>query len=172
MNNNKSLRTENFWIIIIWALIFMLILTWDQEKIVVLNLVLFCYFLYYLVSVSIDNTLNLRRETLLQALLAEVNTQLVILNSLFSHANLTVRFCRDVLLIIIKKLFNYVTTLLTVSVRSNLIFLKTAFVAQQFALQAIYEQLIMEQLQQNIFVSSQILEEVTPLFEEVILSEE
>lgn len=65
-----SLKRENMWIALVWVFIFMVVLVWDQEKIVVLNLILFCYFLYYMVGSSLSDNLN-QKANLVRVALAQ-----------------------------------------------------------------------------------------------------
>ena len=145
----------------------MLILTWDQEKIVVLNLVLFCYFLRYLVGDSIQTTLAQRRNTLLDSLLIDLNTQVSILTSLIEESKVILSTCRVLVLTLLKKTLVTVNTIL---LNSSILTKTTArvldFATVQLLLQAAYDQVLSKQLEQNIFVSSQIVLDVTPLFQE------
>lgn len=161
---NNKLKIENFWIAVLWTSVFMLILTWDQEKIVVLNLVLFCYFLRYLVGDSIQSTLAQRRNTLLDSLLIDLNTQVSLLNKLVSESKEILNIYNTLLLYLLKKTLvttNNLLALSTLKFPQNVIF---DFTAVQLSLQAAYDEILSKQLEQNIFISSQIILDVTPAF--------
>jgi hypothetical protein len=68
-----------------------------------LNLVLFCYFLRYLVGNSIETTLDQRRETLLNSLLIDLNTQVSLLTRLVVEAQVVLNNYHVLLLTLIKK---------------------------------------------------------------------
>jgi len=164
--NNIKLKNENFWIVIIWSIIFMLILTWDQEKIVVLNLVLFCYFLRYLVGDSIQTTLAQRRTALLDSLLIDLNTQVALLTKLVEESKTVLNSYRVLVLSLLKKTLVCTNNTLILSTSTSKGNFNFDFTSVQLFLQAAYDETLLKQLEQNIFVSSQILLDVTPTFVE------
>lgn len=166
MKMNKSFKIENFWIVIVWTIIFMLVLAWDQEKIVVLNLILFCYFLYYLVCDSISAALNQRRQVLLESLLIDITTQLKILNNLVSEAKLVISGYSTVILAFLKKLLITITSsfLLVGGTLEGNFGINFDFISQ--SLQLVQEELNSKDLMQNTLVSSQIVLEISPTLHE------
>lgn len=165
--NNKNLKTENFWIVIIWVVIFMLILAWDQEKIVVLNLILFCYFLYFLVGDSISSTLVQRRQLLLEGLLVDITTQLNVLRTLLSDSKVALTNYKIIILSILKKVANTVNNLfisLRTTTSSFMYNTNFSFISQ--VLQTIYDEVNLKELSQNTFVASQITFDVSPTLSE------
>jgi len=165
--NNKNLKTENFWIVIIWAVVFMLILAWDQEKIVVLNLILFCYFLYFLVGDSINSTLAQRRQLLLEGLLVDITTQLNVLRTLLSDSKVALTNYNLVILSILKKVSNTVNNLfISLRTTTNSFAYNTNFSFISQVLQTIYDGVNLKELSQNTFVASQITLDVSPILSE------
>lgn len=97
-------KLENFWIAILWVLIFLLVLVWDQEKIVVINLIVFCYFLYYLGGQSIETALAQRQRSLFDALVAELNTQAAVLKNLIMASKIACTNYKNIVLHSLKRL--------------------------------------------------------------------
>jgi hypothetical protein len=142
----------------------MLILTWDQEKIVVLNLVLFCYFLRYLVGDSIHSTLTQRRVVLLDSLLIDLNTQVSLLNKLVRESQTVLNSYNTLLLTLLKKTLANTHNMILANTLSLTLGLNFDFTFVQLSLQAAYDETLSKQLEQNTFVSSQIILDVTPVF--------
>jgi hypothetical protein len=143
----------------------MLVLTWDQEKIVVLNLILFCYFLRYLVGGSIEETLGQRRVVLLDSLLADLNTQISLLSKLLDESKIVLNNYKILILSVLKKVListnNFL--LLDSNVTTNILSV-TNFATVQLALQIAYEESLIKQFDQNTFVASQIILDTSSLF--------
>lgn len=152
---NKNLKTENFWILIIWLAVFMLVLSWDQEKIVVLNLVLFSYSLYYLVGQNIDTTLSQRRTILLENLLTDINAHLNTLNLLVSESKYFFSEYQILVLVITKKLFLHIQNLLLTQPPTINFF--DIFYSIHFALHQLEDYVNNRSTEQNVFVSSTII---------------
>lgn len=146
----------------------MLILSWDQEKIVVLNLVLFCYFLRYLVGDSIETTLSQRKEVLLNSLLVDLNSQIALLTNLATESKFLINTYHTLVLSLLKKILVKTNNMILSAIEGGNSYeiSKFDFVAVQLALQAAYDTNLSKQLEQNLFVSSQITLEVFPTFRE------
>lgn len=163
---NNKIKTENFWIIIVWVVVFMLILSWDQEKIVVLNLVLFCYFLRYLVGNSIEATLSQRRTVLLDSLLIDLNTQISLLTKLVEESKTVLNIFHALVVSLLKKTLISTNNMILTTALASQKFFNFDFTVVQLALQAAYDETLSKQLDQNIFISSQIILDVSPTFAE------
>lgn len=105
MKNNNYLKTENFWTSIVWLVVFVIVLSWDQEKIVVLCLVLFCYFIYFYVGNDIEVALQQRQVALAGSLLSDINAQLDSLKNLLASTKSYLNSNSNILLYITKKFF-------------------------------------------------------------------
>lgn len=112
----NSLRQENMWVALLWVFIFMVVLVWDQEKIVVLNLILFCYFLYYMVGESLNSTLQQKASIVREALSENINIKLNSLNLILVETSNFTRTLSTLIFSLIKKVN---TTALTIAFNST-----------------------------------------------------
>lgn len=97
------IKKENLWIIVLWVLVFLLVLAWDQEKIVVINLVVFCYFIYFLAGDSIEATVMQRQMSLVEALSSGLNSRIKILRSLLLEVRTNFELYENIILSILNR---------------------------------------------------------------------
>lgn len=110
-STQSLLERENFWIVIFWLFIFMVVLPWDQEKIVLLNLIIFCYFIYYFIATLVQTAFSQRKFVLTAALSLDLDVKMTSLLSLIQNIRLFQ-----------VKLFNMMLILLAKVVSINLVF--------------------------------------------------
>lgn len=99
----NTLNIENFWISIVWVLIFMVVLAWDQEKIVVLNLIIFCYFLKNLAGESITETFEQRKAIISNILTHDLEVQLKSLKTLLAQSISMLKITNSIFLVMLKR---------------------------------------------------------------------
>lgn len=168
---NSNLKIENFFIFLIWWFVFMVILPWDQEKIVVLNLILFLYFLYYMVGENMVDTFNQKKEITLQVLNSDLNIRINLLNQLLKDNTVLFTNYSNFLLLIINK---YIVSLTTAI---NLQLLNTNKLVNNFNIFSLItnnffllkKDITNFTIQKNIFISKFILTSSNDFFEEIVL---
>jgi len=167
---NNKLYIENFSILIIWSFIFMVILPWDQEKIVVLNLILFLYFLYYMLNKSITDTFYQKKEVTLQILNFDLINKISLLNKLLKDNTVLLNNYSNFLLSIINKyiisLVSIINLQLTNNIKSNTNFNIFSLIVNNFFW--IKKDLDTFNIQKNILISKYILNSSNEFFEENI----
>lgn len=117
MRNN--LKQENMWIVLFWIFIFMVLLVWDQEKIVLLNLVLFCYFLYFMGGSAINESLQNKANLIRVSLFHDINLKLNTLTSLVQTSSTFVLSITTILLTLLKKINIIVLNLINTLTKFN-----------------------------------------------------
>lgn len=78
---------ENKYIILLWWIILIFILPWDQEKIVTLNLLVFCYILYFNMSATIKGEFGQKKRLIRSFLSQDISLRASILNNLIKEVS-------------------------------------------------------------------------------------
>jgi hypothetical protein len=152
------IKKENLWIALTWIIVFLFILAWDQEKIVVVNLVIFCYFIYYLVGDSIETSLAQRQTVLLETLLVDLNSNLRTLRNLVEESQVVTNTYKILFLSIIKKVLNTsLASFINLSDTTSALAINFNFV--QLALSIYSEQAAVISAYQNLYVVNQVIED-------------
>lgn len=157
----NSIRIENFVILIFWWFIFMVVLPWDQEKIVALNLILFLYFLYYMVGDTITNTFEQKKEVTLSILNSDLSFKISLLKQLVKENQILLNNYSSFLLFVFNKYLSSLTnqinkSISTIKNNSNFDFNVFSLLLNSFYLIKNSKNILV--LQKNIFVSKHILD--------------
>lgn len=129
----------------------MVVLPWDQEKIVVLNLIVFLYSLYFFVYDSVNSTFLQKKEILSNLLNSDIENKFKLIKNLLEDIKKVLEIYSFFLLSIINKYLNSFTfkSLFNNTVTIN--FLSTVSVLSFYL-----DFVLNEDIQKNIFSSKEI----------------
>lgn len=162
-----SLKNENLFILFLWWFVFMVVLPWDQEKIVVLNLVLFAYFIKYMAGDSINGALMQKKETILEILKTELLLGIKLLSNLSNDVFNIEKNYSIFILLTIKKYLNNLIDQVTKNLQAGYKNISTyslvfSFILNNFS--TIYKTLVVLEGQKNILASKFLLSSTDEYF--------
>lgn len=145
----------------------MVVLPWDQEKIVVLNLVLFAYFIKYMAGDSINGALMQKKETILEILKTELLLGIKLLSNLSNDVFNIEKNYSIFILLTIKKYLNNLIDQVTKNLQAGYKNISTyslvfSFILNNFS--TIYKTLVVLEGQKNILASKFLLSSTDEYF--------
>ena len=137
----------------------MLVLVWDQEKIVLLNLVLFCYFIKYMAGSSIHSSLSQRGQILEEALLADITYTLSNVKALRTEY---LKASKDLHFVLLALLSKFTLNSISLGSRFNPSPTAVDFSDVQIMLQAAHHEVSSRLAQSTLLLTKEVLADVSP----------